>query len=709
MKGLKKLLLLCALSPAALAVQAHNNDDVLDTDTLRTKRLDEITIYASKTDATMRDLPNKVEVINERQIELSGASNLTDLLKSITNVDVVQYPGYNSYFSIRGYKPTESKYTIVLIDGVPAGTGNISTLSLGDIEQVEMLKGPFSALYGSDAMGGVVNIVTKKNKGALTGSIKGSMGSNQSAKGALNLGGHIWKGLSFDASADYAMSSRNYKTGNHNMLHMSKIDKAIVGEDTYGVRMPGSRSNGFSGKFRLGYDFNRNWSLDFTQMEFLGKDLPIGGNIWSAYGVRKKDITRHSSKLELKGRVKNHNLFLAPYYSEYRTETYNADSDDAFVQTDSKLKTVGFVLNDNITFGKQSIAIGIDNKNELNKMNRFKKKDEPMAPYKPDYNNSSLGMYVQSNLKFFEDKLNVSLGGRYDHIMFKLKESAILNNAGKSESYNTFNPNLGLKYFILPELAFHSSYGTAFSMPNAYQKAGEFIANGTLTIGNPDLKPEKAQTIDVGFSFNHVESGIDLDLTYFYTWNKDFIIEESFKDETGQKCKTFKNADKAKKSGLEVLASYNFGALYDYKFSLKLYGNLTWMFDFKDKSKDVWTETISVRKQNASFGLDFLAQNGFSARLNGRFMGSRFEKNFVGEDFRPTLADLWTEYQGQYKEKGLLKHPKFIVWDFTMAYPVVDKVTIGFNINNILDENYTEKDGYNMPGRTFSLKASYHF
>ena len=124
----------------------------IKTDSMRRIDLEEVMIHATKTGALLKDLPNRVEVLTKRQIEASGINNLTDLLKNFVNVDVIEYPGYNSYFSIRGFKPTEGKYTTVLIDGVPAGTTNMATLSLGDVEQVEVLKGPFSAMYGSDAM-----------------------------------------------------------------------------------------------------------------------------------------------------------------------------------------------------------------------------------------------------------------------------------------------------------------------------------------------------------------------------------------------------------------------------------------------------------------------------------------------------------------------------------------------------------------------------
>lgn len=706
----RKILLTCLVLAACMGARAENN--AVTADSVRRCDLEEVTIHATKTGALLKDLPAKVEVVTRRQIEASGINNLTDLLKNFTNVDVIEYPGYNSYFSIRGFKPDDGgKYVRVLVDGVPAGTANMSTLSLGDVEQVEVLKGPFSSMYGSDAMGGVVNIVTKRNTEKLTGGIKLSAGSFQSSKGAFNVGGRIVGGLSFDASFDYLSQARSYKIGDHNLLHMSAAEKAILGEDSYGKRMGSSRHSGISARGRLGYDFGKNWSLNFIEMAFVGKDLPTGGNFWGSQGAKKKDVTRHSSKLELTGRVKDHNLFFAPHYTVNETNNYLNGTDTAFVTSSNKLSTYGFSAHDNIIWGKQRIAFGIDNVNEMTEMGSWDTKTgDRKASYQPDRRTSSLGIFMQGNLKLIQEKLNVSVGLRYDYIVSKLKESPHMDNKEDSENHSTFNPNIGLKYNIYGGLAVRASFGTAFSMPDAYKKAGEFLYNGVLALGNPDLDPEKSRTVDVGLSFNRPDKGIVFDFTYFSSWTDDFIKETApWTDEEGQKCKSFVNADKGEKSGMEIMASYDFGRLTDKDFSLKLYGNLTWMFDYKDKTDGVWSKTLSIRKQQANFGLDFLHGKGFSARLNGRFSGHRLEKNFISASYRPTLAALLAETQPENVAGNLIKHPQFMLFDFSAAAPLMKNLTIGLNVNNLFDENYTEKDGYNMPGRNFTVKAAFTF
>ena len=115
--------------------------------------------------------------------------------------------------------------------------------------------------------------------------------------------------------------------------------------------MNGSRHSGIAGKGRIGYDFGENWSLNFTEILFVGKDLPTGGNVWGTNGLKKKDVTRYTEKLELNGKVNNHNLFFAPHYSTAKTDTYTADTDTAYVYSGNELNTYGFTAHDNPILG----------------------------------------------------------------------------------------------------------------------------------------------------------------------------------------------------------------------------------------------------------------------------------------------------------------------------------------------------------------------
>ncbi|MHB1378746.1 MAG: TonB-dependent receptor [Desulfurivibrionaceae bacterium] len=96
---------------------------------------------------------------------------------------------------------TITKHSLVLINGRPAGTTTLATILVGNIERIEILKGPASSLYGGEAMGGVVNIITKKNTDGLTGIVETGGGSFQTNGQKAAMGGAVGKGLDFDLSA----------------------------------------------------------------------------------------------------------------------------------------------------------------------------------------------------------------------------------------------------------------------------------------------------------------------------------------------------------------------------------------------------------------------------------------------------------------------------------------------------------------------------
>ena len=142
--------------------------------------MDEVVVTATRSEEKIREIPAKVEVVSQEDIELTSAETLTEQLKKNTAIDVVEYPGALAGIGIRGFRPEFSgitKHSLVLINGRSAGSTNLANILSDNIERIEVLKGPASSLYGGEAMGGVVNIITKKNTGPLTGMAEIGVGS----------------------------------------------------------------------------------------------------------------------------------------------------------------------------------------------------------------------------------------------------------------------------------------------------------------------------------------------------------------------------------------------------------------------------------------------------------------------------------------------------------------------------------------------------
>lgn len=670
--------------------------------------LQELTVYGTRTIVPLKKIPSKVELIQTPTIQRSNSLNLGELLKTHSSVDVVQYPGFLSNIGMRGLRPN-GRYVTILTNGIPTGTENASTLGISDIHQVEVLKGPFSAIYGTGAMGGVINLITSKNRDELTGGASVGYGSYGGLRTSAALGGAIVGNLSFDASLSYNAQSKDYKAGSNYLLHKSELERVILDPNVKGAEKRGSQYKSMMGRVRVGYDFSPEWSLNLYNSLFSANNIPVGGNHWSTSPLTGKDLNRYSASLELMGRFGIHALQFTPYYNIEKTNYLNKyDSPDAIATTKSKMSTMGFLLQDNMSFAGQKLTVGLDGQSMDRKSLSFDgTTGEGKKPYQPGYGTRSLGTFAQSNLTFLDERLNLSLGARLDYIKFILEADDYLKNASKSETYLNVTPNIGVKYELAPGLLLHSSAGGGFLAPDAYQKSGEYEGSYGKTRGNPDLKPERSFTIDGGIGYSNHKIGLSADVSYFHTNIQDLIYNVSGAD----KVKTFANGDKARLSGLEILLSYDLGSLFNYDFSLRTYLNATLMFNSKmyNKAKDLWDEMLLVRKQNMTFGLDF-AYKSFELGLKGRYAGSSVDNNWNSNaSIRPELPKLLKAEYPQIAANKQILNPRFMTLDASAHYSIMEGLRLSLHLNNLFDEHYFEKDGYNMPGRNVLLGLSYRF
>lgn len=675
----------------------------------RNKDLDEVTVYGMRTIVPLKKIPSKVEVIQSSALERTSQTNLGDLLKYHSSIDIVQYPGFLSTVGMRGFRPN-GKYVTILTNGIPTGTDNVSSLGLSDISQVEVLKGPFSAIYGTGAMGGVINMITRKSKGDLTGSAHLGYGSYNTARGAVALGGRIIDNLSFDASFTYNYQGKNYNAGNNYLLSKTDVEKAILDPTVKGKEKVGSLYNSLMGRVRLGYDFTPDWSLNVYTSIFSANNLPMGGNHWLTTEPKGKNLNRYSTSMEVLGKVAGHALQFTPYYNIEKADYLDKyKSKDAITTSKSSARTLGFLLQDNFSIAQQQVTVGLDGQRmDRESLSFDNKTGEAKAPYQPAYGTRSLAAFAQSNLTFFEDRLNVSLGARLDYMNFLLSANTFLKNEAKTETYTQITPNLGLKYEVIPGLLLHASAGGGFLAPDAYQKSGEYDGTYGKTRGNPDLKPERSFTFDAGVGYSSRDLGLVCDLSYFRTDLQDMIYSVSGAD----KVKTFANGDKGRMSGLELLLSYDWGSLADYAFSLRSYLNSTWMLESEmyTKGADKWSPMLLVRKTNLTFGLDFIYRD-LELGIKGRYAGPSLDNNWnkSSKTIRPDLPALFESAYPDYAKAGLILNPSFMTFDASAHYSFLGSFRVSAYLNNLLDEHYFEKDGYNMIGRNFLVGLSYRF
>ncbi|WP_019991479.1 TonB-dependent receptor plug domain-containing protein [Rudanella lutea] len=190
----------------AIALIGQTPDSTGPADSLKSRALSEVVVTATRTERPMGALPMPVTVIGREQIRQMGSLRLNDVLQEQTGLAIVTDHGQG--LQVQGFGPD---YTLILVDGEPlvgrtAGTLELNRLAVGNIKQIEIVKGPSSSLYGSEALAGVVNIITE-NPSRTRASASARYGANRTS----DLTGDV--GLRFGKIGLYAFGNRYESAG----------------------------------------------------------------------------------------------------------------------------------------------------------------------------------------------------------------------------------------------------------------------------------------------------------------------------------------------------------------------------------------------------------------------------------------------------------------------------------------------------------------
>lgn len=710
-------------------------------DTMNTYRLNEVNVSTTRNTVKRSRVPQSITVIDKAAIELTPSSDFTDIIKKNSSVNIIQYPSLSSGVGIRGFRPQFSglnQRALLLVDGRPAGTANLSTINSADIERIEILKGPASALYGSQAMGGVVNVITKKSTGALRSNIFAEYGSYETLKLGGASGGNITENLDFDLSFNLFDRNKNMKLGEGNFFR--KILGSETAQKDYsdgtqaeaddkradGLRRDYSRLNYNSANLRLGYKLSTNWKFDVKGERFTAKNVEAPSDI--ALGNMEpsaKDINKNNGEASFSGKINNHQLFLRGYLSQEENINKTLISAGApiipYTSFKSSTQWQGVQVKDVFQVFRHTIIAGVDYNDASTKSKGYNPDNTEKAPFSPNYNLQTLGTYVQGQLNFLNERLIINPGARLDVITYNVKETPLLTaySPGK-ESNPFFSPSLAAQYTFINLLTLHGTVGRAFVTPDAYNVAGySETVNATtqkanITVGNPNLINENSTSWDVGLRVAKPSAGLSADITYFSTHVNDRITTERTTLTSGEKTAsgyvintrtTYVNANEANINGLEAEFAFDFGALKQLKYSLRAFANATRTFKAEEititnpvdpatsQSTTVKTyrDIFNVTNFTAAYGLEYNNLKGLDLRLNGRYVGNRKDTDFSDAKL------------------PIIIYPSFMTVDFGASYTYMKRHSIGLLANNITDENYYEKRGYNLQGRSFTLRYSLNF
>jgi vitamin B12 transporter len=546
--------------------------------------LKELVVTATRTEKKLADVTASITVISAGEIEGRKAETVSELLRGVPGVCVRQEGPAGSRTSVL-LRGTHSTQTLVLIDGIEVndpnlgGSFDLADLDTSNIERIEVVRGSQSALYGSSAVGGVINIITKKGKGEPKLFAEAWGGSFDHARAQVGGSGATDKSYWSFAAVDFST--------NNNMPHNSYARQ------------------GFFGKF--GMVFNDDMKFEFlahiAQSEHESpydytNPLTLDRNI-----SRRRDQCVIGAKFEHKASecILYHlkaSVFDIDNFFQNRGDL-PGDPDEFTSTAQATVST----LNGQVKFdiGRVIATEGI--KDELVVGGEIKKIDSLNFTESPwsaglgfDDVTESRAAYLQNELNLFE-VFTVTAGVRAD------KYGSLKTN---------YLPRVGLGYKVdSTKTTFKGNYGKGFRTPSPIEFFDPWV-------GNLDLKPEKSKIYDIGVEQTFLDKNLKLGLTYFRIDVKDLIAWSSA---TG----LLENVSEAKIEGTE--------------FALKWKPTKSWRFGLSfthQYPRDTDTHTrLTFRSCNfGGFEVAF-SKEKFNLALTGFFSEPIHDEGVVDEKGEP--------------------------------------------------------------------------
>jgi len=628
--------------------------------------LPEVVVTESRMEEEKRFSTTSIRVIDEEEISLSPAKDLGELLGE-KGFQIIKYPGALTSVGIRGFRTDVHgndllSHVLVLIDGRRVSSGNLSKILTKNVERVEIISGPASVQYGSSAMGGVINVITKRGKDKPSLFVEGTLGSWGYDNVEMGFSGK-YKKLDFSSSFstntmddyDTASNKRYYNTG------YKRIENVSI---------------------NLGYEFLPRNRLGIIYHNYNGDHIGttdyLSTNDLDDYADKKY----HSWDLTYEGKSSDKNMsWNARYFQGKDTNTWfdpvasNPDGFDDGIPTESKIKQKGGQAQFAYTVKDVALSSGFDWVNY--------DVESSWDPKQSEYDNPAYYLLVKS--KFFDKKLTLSGGIRYDQYEVEIKGAQ-----GQKQDTDNWAPRIGLAYQITEMFKFRANYGEAFMMPSAMQLAGNIPIWGTLYKGNPNLKPEKSKTYEFGFDVK--KAAFDASITYFSTKLKDKIQQKGI----APTVVSWENMGSATIKGFEGGMNYDFGPLLNLPYEIRPYFTFTRLTEFKDD--ETGQDLYYTPDWTLSYGILFSHEELLCVNLSFSYLGK-------------TNVQDW--------ESGLWPAPIIQKGGFTVSNLVIQKELLNFKdygrislrgeVQNLFDTDYSYVKGYPMPGRTFFLGLKYQF
>lgn len=623
---------------------------------------DTVVVTATRGKEQKRDIPSNVTIIDQEAIKASTAQTLTDLIveqgfnsASYNDTAGVQIRGFGQLTG----PPENTNTVLILLNGRRTGNANLTLTGLQNVERIEIIRGPSAVQYGSSAMGGVINIITKRGTDTPNASFELGMGSDDLNREKLAFNGAA-KGL------DVALGVSNYgrsdltTSGDRQWFHTEIDHNTNLNVD-------------------LGYSFNPNHRAGVTyNFGDIRSQLPSGSGI--------RPYSANTPATRFTDYQKNTDNTAFSYAGNTSNKTWDWAANYSFGNYDQKpfannLDTKFFNGQADYIQRLFSASFGLD--------------DYEYASDPSSWSTKDVGIYATGKVRAAAERLVFTAGLRYDSYTNK---STVLS----ADDSHT-GGSVGVAY--LPErwVKLRANFAEGFKVPSPQQVAGD---GAVFYLPNLSLQPEASKTFEFGgdIDWQYVEAG----LTWFHAdWdNKITGLGAPGACSGGFGCFQYQNLKSSTLAGLEGSLSSDVTKGLGRTFSLAPYLSFTWLQTRRNNDSSQLivfngstTDTLpNTPEWMVSYGLKYTDPRlKMASRVNAAYYG-----DLLTRDFSVPSSPYIQRPTGTVVNLSIEK-------ELIALVGVRNKLTVRSEINNLFDGANEMYWGYPGSGRSFYLGLRYDY
>jgi iron complex outermembrane receptor protein len=679
-----------------------------------------VVVTATRAEQNSFDVPASIDVVDSAQIhDQQLQTNLSESLARVPGITVANRQNYaqDLQISSRGFgarAPFGVKGIRIIVDDIPAtmpdGQGQGATIPLGSTDHIEILRGPFSALYGNGA-GGVLQAFTENGKGSPKISTNFAAGSYGTTREELKATGK-------EGDVSYLVDSSWFNTDgyrDHSKTDRKQVNAKIVWEVNNSTKLKLS-ANSFhqTAEDPLGLTLAQ---VAYNPTMAGGSSNPTGAKPTSVTYNSNKIINYNQAGLVLDKEINENNSFkIITYYGTRKVEQVQSFQSLGIVNLDRDFGGVNLRYNYSTYIAGQKLKVtgglDYDKSSEIRKgfNNNNNPADTPLSTVlqrSEDDSVYNLDPYIQANLQL-GSSWEVTGGLRHNNVNFNIQDN--LNPSGSnsnsgSVSYSKTTPSLGVIFHATPAINIYANAGKGFETPTFAEIAYSLNSNGTVNTAKStlSLKPAESTTYEIGTKV-FIADNSRLNVALFTTRVSNEIAAAN---NLGGKV-AYQNITETEREGLEVSLDTNWTN------SLKTYISYTYLDATVSQN---YSKKISGTSQAINSGnqIPGISKNSLYGEIQWSYepigFSTAFEANWRSKYYATDLNDtsgLAKSFVAANIHAGF--HQEINSWglaEFVRVNNIFDRDYVGSVIVNDANSRFFEP----APGRNWLIgaNASYQF